>query len=324
MVESELLFFFIISVWFLVDKKGLTLLNSLKRIWVLEREILFWSLTLFICSLIFLSMPFSLHTLLSSLFPLVMGTWWYASAYAMFLLFMPFLSQGLRILGRRRHAQLCIVSLGLWGGLGLLPKIMPVVQLGRTQFYGFFYLFILITFYKWYMDEFTLRESLMLVVAGEVVIIVYWFVSNFLEPHFSSETSLALERFMVADWSLPIVMIGFGLFSLFNSFCFSNVIVNWLAASTFGVYLIHQYEPVANLLFVRLFNVVDIWDEPYAFVLSFVVLSVSYFMLILIESLRKPIFILLDRNRGRVFDLIIREMIPLGRLMVSKIEPLLK
>ena len=37
--------FFTISIWFLLDRQN-TLKSSLKRIWILERELLFWSLAL--------------------------------------------------------------------------------------------------------------------------------------------------------------------------------------------------------------------------------------------------------------------------------------
>ena len=42
--------FFTISIWFLLDRQN-TLKSSLKRIWILERELLFWSLALFAATL---------------------------------------------------------------------------------------------------------------------------------------------------------------------------------------------------------------------------------------------------------------------------------
>lgn len=102
--------FFTISAWFFLDKEQ-TIKSNLKRIWILEREVLFWSLALMAFFLVFDRADFGMKTIVRSAAPTIMGLWWYVTAYATFLALLPFLSKGLRALGERTHYTLAITVL---------------------------------------------------------------------------------------------------------------------------------------------------------------------------------------------------------------------
>ena len=64
--------FFTISAWFFLDK-GQTIKSNLKRIWILEREVLFWSLALMAFFLVFDCADFGMKTIVRSAAPTIMG-----------------------------------------------------------------------------------------------------------------------------------------------------------------------------------------------------------------------------------------------------------
>ena len=85
--------FFTISVWFLLDRH-ISIKNSFKRIWMLERELLFWSLTLLAVTwILHLTGVHDTSGLLSistqSILPLSLNLWWYPTSYALFCYFFP-------------------------------------------------------------------------------------------------------------------------------------------------------------------------------------------------------------------------------------------
>lgn len=102
--------FFTISAWFFLDKEQ-TIKSNFKRIWILEREVLFWSLALMAFFLVFDRADFGIKTIACSVAPTIMGLWWYITTYATFLALLPFLSRGLRALGERTHYTLAITVL---------------------------------------------------------------------------------------------------------------------------------------------------------------------------------------------------------------------
>lgn len=112
--------FFSISAWFFLDKEQ-TIKSNLKRVWIMERELLFWSLTLMAFYLMLDRACIDAKLMIKSIAPLSMSLWWYATAYAIFLALLPFLSKGLKALGRKYHLALAITVLIIRGLTSFIP-----------------------------------------------------------------------------------------------------------------------------------------------------------------------------------------------------------
>ena len=152
--------FFSISARFFLDK-GQTIKSNLKRVWIMERELLFWSLTLMAFYLMLDRACIDAKLMIKSIAPLSMSLWWYATAYAIFLALLPFLSKGLKALGRKYHLALAITVLIIRGLTSFIPGSLggyPSINSSLTGVFGFIYLFIIISTYKWYMTPFTLKN----------------------------------------------------------------------------------------------------------------------------------------------------------------------
>lgn len=112
--------FFSISVWFLLDKEQ-TIKSSLRRVWLLEREVLFWSIVLSCAFMLFYPDGIGKQTFVRSLMPLTQQIWWYPTAYAIFLAILPYLSKGLRALGKGLHTSLAVTLLVIWESWDYFP-----------------------------------------------------------------------------------------------------------------------------------------------------------------------------------------------------------
>ena len=128
----------------------------------MERELLFWSLTLVAFYLVFDRADFGMKLMAKSFTPLSMNVWWYATAYAIFLALLPFLSRGLKALGRECHLSLAATVLVIWGLTGFIPGMVRI----NDGFLGLIYLFILISAYKRYMKPFTTRQVWLMIGTG--------------------------------------------------------------------------------------------------------------------------------------------------------------
>ena len=153
--------FFSISAWFFLDKEQ-TIKSNLKRVWIMERELLFWSLILVTFYLVFDQAGLSMKLMVKNVMPLSTGLWWYATAYAIFLALLPFLAKGLKALGRECHLSLAATVLVIWGLNSFIPGMVRI----NDGFLGLIYLFILISAYKWYMEPFTTRQVWLMIGTG--------------------------------------------------------------------------------------------------------------------------------------------------------------
>ena len=61
----------------------------------------------------------------------------------------PFLARGLKALGREYHLALAATVLATWGLTSFIPGMIKI----NDGLFGFIYLFILISAYKWHMKR---------------------------------------------------------------------------------------------------------------------------------------------------------------------------
>ena len=293
--------FFTISVWFLLDRCE-TLNDSLKRIWLLERELLFWSLTLLVVTYFLHKQGLYTGSMLSitakSIFPISLNMWWYPTSYALFLLFMPFLIQGVRALGENAHKKLAIACLVLWGVLSLIPKF--AFDLTESSVFVFIYWFVLIAYYRWYMEPFTTRRCWQLIGVGFVVVLLYWAVTNTL---FMMTGKMAkMQSFIFDHWKLPMMMIGFGLFLLVERREFHNRIINVMAASAFGVYLIH-FQSAIYQAWTHYLGVPKMYTSSMPILMGALTIVGVFFACLLLDMVRQLLFALtIDRHKGRGYE----------------------
>lgn len=287
--------FFTISAWFFLDKEQ-TIKSNFKRIWILEREVLFWSLASMAFFLVFDRADFGIKMIACSVAPTIMGLWWYVTAYATFLALLPFLSKGLRALGKHTHYALAITVLSIWGLTSFIPGTVGV---GGDSVFGFIYLFILISAYKWYMKPFTLKQIWLMTGIGLGFFLLYTCASIVLSL-FGIDEGI----FITGSFRLPVIMVGFGMFLLFDRLSFHNRIINRIAQSAFAVYLITDHPTTRTLLWKHLFVLKDLCQQPLAILWILGILLAIYIACILIDFVRQGLFVVtVDRNRGHWFEL---------------------
>ena len=294
--------FFVISVWFLADQKN-TLRSSFRRIWIMEREILFWSVVLAItCVLLrrsgyYVGTRSSAEMLVRSTFPLITNFWWYPTSYAIFLLLIPFLNSGMKSLGARNHRSLAIICLVIWGILGLVPNMTFGLT---TGVFVFIYWYILIAYYRWYMQSLNKKQSLTLLLSGIAIELVYLIGTN---TFFAITHKMPLAQlFIINQWTLPTMMIGFALFTLVNRVTFHSKTINIIAASSFGIYLIH-FDRYVFSFWEHYIPRNAIFESPYAILLGAAWILGLFAICLVLDLIRQLLFrVTIDRNRGGCFD----------------------
>lgn len=289
--------FFFISIFFICNSTP-SVKSSLRKAWVLERTLLFWSLILTVSSWVGgISFPqspslkmFAVEGI-SALLPTFSDIWWYATSYMGFLLLAPFLIKGLRALSQRQHLALALLA----GGAGLCTQL-PILKRSAFVDYGFInvgflVLFIGFSYLRWHEPNiFTSRK------AG------FWcFAIGYAWTFIHVLTGINDSP---AICNPATVLESLGLFILFNNLHFSNRAIDIIASHTFSIYLISDFPHIREYLWQRLFilqpYVSTPWAVPYAFAVSLAV----YACCIILDSVRSTLFSMtVDRNKGHWFDL---------------------
>lgn len=287
--------FFSISAWYLCVGTTPDLRSTLSRIWKLEKQLLFYSLGMFlICSAVYL---FTDYPMLQSLFdwvhlgvvsvaPTLFGLWWYPTAYIIFLLFLPLLNVGLKTIGQQFHGVLAVALLAVFG---TIPYFSNNMSLGILLF---IYQYVLISYVRWYLPQIerSMRWAWGLFLGGMLLVIASFAVQELI-PSFGYGSE---------PWKIPSLAAAFGLLLIANQAKPHHWrAINTIATSTLPVYLVHLYWPVTMWLqFVmgtvfRLTNPANPWIT---FMIHAVMLALIFAAVVIIDLIRRKIFSLLDRH----------------------------
>ena len=292
-------------IWFLLDRQN-TLKSSLKRIWVLELELLFWSLALFAATLFLRKAGLYSGSVLKlaahSVLPLTTSLWWYPTSYAMFLLLLQFLVTGMKALGERAHRSLSLIALLMWGIAGLLPFTRNDLHGGSVLV--FVYWFVLLSYYRWYMERIRAAICWKLILAGLGIEVVYCLAFSLVFA--MTGKGAGFQFFIFDNWKIPSMPIGFGLFELLARREFHSRCVNCLAGSAFGVYLVH-YHPAVKALWMNWLPLDKLYLSAHPLAAITVCVLAIFACCLALDLVRQGLFAMTvdrNRNRGRWFELV--------------------
>ena len=135
--------------------------------------------------------------------------------------------------------------IGLWGIMNLVPGAYLDMYINVI---GFVYVAVLLTYYKWYVKPISTRCAVWMVVIGTAVIVgwnvlisVIWKVCH-ADP---GQITIYINP-VQKEWSLPILSVSFGLFTIFSRMTFSSRFINRCAKSAFAVYLITEQHYIRD------------------------------------------------------------------------------
>ena len=166
--------------------------------------------------------------------------------------------------------------------------------------FGFIYLFILISAHKWYMKPFTLKQTWLMTGIGLGFFLLYTCASVML-----SLFGIDKGIFIAGSFKLPVIMVGFGIFLLFDPLSFRSRIINRIAQSAFAVYLITDHPATRTLLWKHLFVLEDLYQQHFAILQILGILLIIYLVCTLIDFVRQGLFaVTVNRNRGRWLELV--------------------
>ncbi|MGO5319673.1 acyltransferase family protein [Bifidobacterium boum] len=295
--------FFFISAWFLCEK-DISLRQSFKRVWILEREILFYSIILTISFYAYKPELLSARDIAGCIFPISTNLWWYPTSYVVFLLLHPFVTIGLRALGHDMHWKLCVLSFVLWSVLGGIVSFVTFDMTAENVMI-FIYLYILISYWRWYGFSWLTRSlSVCLLVCGIVIsvtsVTILSCVTLKIGSHEKFQTMMGQN-----EWMFPIVLISIGIFSLMKEIKFYSRIINSVAKSTFAVYLISAHPAMSKLLWADWFNMSNVYGSLKVLVFAFTSTALVFLSCILLDYIRRGLFIIsVDRHPGYCFDIL--------------------
>lgn len=308
--------FFFISIWYICEESA-NYKRQFKRVWILERELLFWSILFLVCDLLSQVSGFQeayskkelLKHLIHGLFPTLSTHWWFPTNYMLFLLIVPVLSTGLRKAGEQLHKILAIILFVLYGFVpfGFMNNLAG--ELHPTMNYSvwlFIYQFVLITYIRWYKPNWLKSKSLMtrFIWIGALFGVFSQTVCTILASVISNTYRNSLcALWMNTPACFPSMMFALGILALTQQKKpWHNKAINKIASATLTVYLFFTDSFTNTIISTYTHEITQ--SGLLLFLSSFALCLVSFLLTILLGLIRQILFsITFDRHRGHYFEL---------------------
>jgi surface polysaccharide O-acyltransferase-like enzyme len=286
--------FILISAYFMINSKF-----TLKKLLVLGGEVYFYSLILFLITVLLVpTVSISITSVLKTVLPISHG-YWFINCYIVLMLFSPFLNKFIKELSKNTLLKLLLLLIIIWS---IYPTFTGAsLMYGDSFGYGYMAWFIVLyfigAFIRLHLDIKQLNSkklfailiaSIALLYLGSVIIGQLGILFN-IGSLTNGETTVRIayqfftreNRFFVLVMSIALVLI------FLKRKEFSNKYINYIAGSVFGVYLIHNNTFVHEYLWKSLIPVSSYYYSPNFWIVAIISIVAVYLVCTGIDIIRR-------------------------------------
>lgn len=277
--------FVMISGYFLINNDSLKM--NVSKIFKLGGVIVFYAIALLGLSTLIYPEYITKNNIINSFFPISNSLWWFASTYFILYLIHPFLNKLLLNLTKKQYQAYIVFGL-------LIFSIIPNITLGSNQlsFLIEFIMYYSIAGYIRLFDLFEDKKSNNWLIWFIVLSIIKYLL--YLLPrliNFNHDWIGAHFTYVYNRNSIFTIIQTICLFMTFNKLNIKyNPVINKIASTTFGVYLIHDSNLLRPIIWKDIFNVASYQNTALIIPYSIVVTIIVFICCSVIDLIRQIVF----------------------------------
>lgn len=242
--------FLLISGYFLINSRKVKLQKAVK-LWL---QIFFYSIALYFLSIQMGLDKFSTQSFIEHLFPITFDIWWFASCYFLLFLMHPFLNRMINSQTYRQNLDFLLLAL-------FLGSIIPALSGTDNQvnsFIWFMIMYITGGFLRKYINEQKIKPVFCFLIAAVLIFLNYF---SYISPDLYQEKLIGFQITFYTTYQMNGLLTY--LISIFIFLGFSRLQIgysrqiNAIASTTFGIYLLHDFEAIRNWLWRDYFVLPD-------------------------------------------------------------------
>ena len=278
--------FVLIGTWFMIDRKF-----NAARILKLYGNIWFYTVAVSLMLLVFYKV--SLTNLVRNFFPFVGGALWYGSAYIALMLLAPLLNCILKI--DKDKLQISLVALFLL--VCVETMIRPMIDDWMSWILWFSYLYICVGYYKKYIYENSVYGGGLTIGVSIYICMCSLLIICKLNDQIPDAVGNLIHRYLHELFVVPNIMVAVCVFLFFiqhkQPLLKNEKIgktVNYIAKSTFSVYVFHQVPGFYDFLWTSVLKS-NLWINTcwYPIGLVMIVIILFSFVNIIDSWIRIPL-----------------------------------
>ena len=273
--------FVLITGYFLIKSNNKFKLSKILKLWL---QISFYSISIYIITILLNIENFSINNLIKAFLPITFQEYWFATAYIVLYIFHPFINKLLNSLDRKEHLKLIFLSLFLFSVLYTLTT----KDLYGNELIQLIIFYIIGAYFGKYEDNIFKKKKiniLLLSLSAFILItsVIIFDIVGTKIPIISEHSTYFFNRA-----SIILIIFSISLFNIFaNKKNFSNKYINNISSCVFGVYLISENSHIRHIIWDDIFKVKDYVMSNFLIIHLIITLFIILIVCILIDWIRK-------------------------------------
>jgi len=265
--------YILITGYFLINSKKIKIEKLIKLI----LHIFTYSILTYGIGYYFKIKEFSLDTLVMHIFPISFDLWGFASNYVILYILFPTINRFINSLERENYRNFLVLTTFIW-------CILPTMT---SRFYcindliWFIYLYCLSGYFRKYSIGRNLKCLTCIGISIASYIILFLIIVIF------DIIGIEIVFFLFRMNIIPILLSALFLFIGFTKINISSHIINFISATTFGVYLIHDSPVISIALWEKIFKNNTYQESNILIPYSIGVVLVVFIACSIVEIIRK-------------------------------------
>ena len=218
--------------------------------------------------------------------------YWFATSYILLYIFSPYLNILINVIDKKKHLMLIFLLVVIWS---VIPTF-TTAMLNFSSIGWFATLYIIAAYIRLYPNNWFEKSkiNIFMCLSTYMLILLSIIVFDIIGVKHSIFSSQA--TYFTGENKLPLLFCAITLFLGFKNIEIrSYKIVNIIASSMFGVYLIHDNDLVRHFLWMDVFKNSSYYQSPCLVLHAISVILVVFFVCLFIDQARyffiaKPLF----------------------------------
>lgn len=291
----ESLSFVAVNCYVLIS--GYFLINSQfkkEKLFRLIIEVLFYSIIIYILMIVTQQIEFSFLSFSKSIFPILLGNYWFITCYVVLYILSPFLNKFIKSLSKHDYKSLIILLTAIFSiWATVIPNSETINYGGSYSISWFICLYLIAGYLRLYFDFTKIKNNRYLAIyllCSIINVITYFLIPE--NPYIKND-------FLYNYYSISMLVASISLFIFFINIKIENKLINKTIASfsstTFGIYLIHENPNIRSFLWGIFNNItLEISENVVKLILSVFIVPILLFV----------IFAIIDKVRDFIFNII--------------------
>lgn len=252
---------------------------KIKKIVSLMLKVWIYAILGLMVGIVFQSNNLNFTNVIKSIMPITFGLYWFASCYVLIYIFSPFMKKVIELFNKKELKILITIMVILWSFIAIIPK---------TKTYNNEFIFLIVIYFigafikKYNVNLLNNKQRLIGIGFCISIMIAIMFIFEFLAiktPVFNK----AIRHFN--NLHSPIVLfLAILIFNVFKEIKIpKSKVVNLIASSTFGIYLIHDNIFLREIIWKDIFNVSNYAQSTWFIFYSLAVVSIVFVVSSIIE-----------------------------------------